>query len=88
MTLVPLRFGTSEDGFIFKGTFFTNIGNGTTSPSTTLDVRGNIAMSLSSRLTIAVNIYSGNTVGHYSLSWYTDPSTVHGPILILQDMEV
>ena len=60
-----------------------NVGIGTLSPTARLDVNGHIAMSLSSRLTTAVNdnfIYSGNTVGHYSLSWYTDPSYGGGPM--------
>jgi hypothetical protein len=60
-----------------------NLGIGTVSPTARLDVNGHIAMSLSSRLTTAVNdnfIYSGNTVGHYSLSWYNDPSYGGGPM--------
>ena len=64
------------------------VGIGTTAPSALLDVRGNIAIALSSRFTLsnAVNdnfIYAGNTVGHYSLSWNDDPGTLAGPMSYL-----
>ena len=63
-----------------------NVGIGTTSPLTTLDVRGNIYMPLASRFTTAPSdnfSYSGNLVGHYALSWYNDPSTASGPMSYL-----
>jgi hypothetical protein len=63
-----------------------NLGIGTVSPTARLDVNGHIAMPLASRLTTAVNdnfIYSGTTVGHYSLSWNNDPSTAIGPMSYL-----
>jgi len=71
------------------GNIFTtggNVGIGTSSPLTTLDVRGNIVIPMSSRLTLTATdnfSYSGNVVGHYSLSWNTDPSFAGGSMSYL-----
>jgi hypothetical protein len=60
-----------------------NVGIGTLNPTAPLHVNGNIVMPLASRLTTAVTdnfIYSGTTVGHYSLMWHNDTTlSTNGP---------
>jgi hypothetical protein len=59
-----------------------NVGIGTTGPVTKLHVDGNLLLSLGSRLataSISDNfIYSGATVGHYSLLWNNDTAEAGG----------
>jgi hypothetical protein len=79
-------FETSNTNGILLFASSGNVGIGTTAPSASLDVRGNIAITPSSRFTTAVNdnfIYAGNTVGHYSLAWNTDPGSANGPMSYL-----
>jgi hypothetical protein len=79
-------FETSNTNGILLFASSGNVGIGTTAPSASLDVRGNIAITPSSRFTTAVNdnfIYAGNTVGHYSLAWNTDTGSTNGPMSYL-----
>jgi hypothetical protein len=60
------------------------IGIGTTSPIASLDVRGDIAISGKLTMSPSDNFsYSGNNVGHYSLSWLMDPAEIGGPMAYL-----
>ena len=70
-------YGSSSYTRVMTLTSSGNVGIGTTSPNTTLDVNGNIRIPFSTstgsfRLTVLPSdnfIYQNNTIGHYSIMW-------------------